>query len=748
MTDIDKETKYTSKVSVIIPCYNVERYIGRCIESLQAQTLKELEFIFVDDCSTDESMTTVEAWAAEDERVRILRNEENFGAGQSRNRGIESARGEYLSFVDPDDYVSPDFYELLYTAALADGGHDIAKGRAARVSKDNEISYEASDRLDLSIERQIAKGKPLRNLFVGDHWSAIYRHRLFENDDVRYGSSRHAQDVTFLLCVCSQTQDIVFAKEASYYYVARDGSVDSVPNIELFESKIDALDESLVFLMKQGVLTDDDYRYLGLKLAYRYQAYRDAMESNAELAYHHPAFASRIARFIKKVPDPKRIAKQKRLLADLLEHLPLITQGLRAPGEGEVRISVILPVYNPGPGINKCIESLRMQLLDGIEFIFVDDCSTDRSMEEVEAWASEDARVRILRNKDNMGAGRSRNRGIEAARGDYLSFVDPDDYISPDFYELLYSFVTADGGHDIAKGSCIQVGDSNDNALPQSGLNERIAACLNDKQPLYTIFTYEHWSAIYRKTLFADKTIRYSSSLYGEDVTFLLRCCYQTNDIVMDDRANYYYVARSDSATLANPSSKAFYQLDGFEEQLAFLAQKGVSVPEDSYTCRRCNGCLTASYLIHKEHPDFNSELSTYLQRFCGIIRSFNGDGALLDKSVATRAVLEYGRLLPAPSLIPQKHLLEGLQDWVEFLAVIPSESVSFYRELALGTRIQISRLWRLKPAMEALKATHKVNSLCKNLPLADRAAIRMTGLSCRLRNAFHTIKRRFTHGA
>ena len=120
------------KVSVVLPVHNVEQHIARCIGSLRVQTMDELEFIFVDDCSTDGSMVEVELWAAEDDRVRIIRNEQNLGAGPSRNRGIEAANGEYVSFIDPDDYVSSDFYELLYTAATADGRHDIAKGRCCK----------------------------------------------------------------------------------------------------------------------------------------------------------------------------------------------------------------------------------------------------------------------------------------------------------------------------------------------------------------------------------------------------------------------------------------------------------------------------------------------------------------------------------------------------------------------------------------------------------------------------------------
>lgn len=76
------------KVSVVLPVYNVADYIGRCIESSQAQTLSELEFIFVDDCCMDDSMRVAEAWAGQDERVRILCNDKNLGAGASRNHGI------------------------------------------------------------------------------------------------------------------------------------------------------------------------------------------------------------------------------------------------------------------------------------------------------------------------------------------------------------------------------------------------------------------------------------------------------------------------------------------------------------------------------------------------------------------------------------------------------------------------------------------------------------------------------------
>lgn len=122
------------KVSVILPVYNVEKYIGDCIRSLKKQTLKEMEFIFIDDGSTDGSMSVIESFAKEDNRVRVYSNGKNKGVGAARNHGIDISFGKYLAFMDPDDYVEDDFYERLYRKATEGDGHDIAKGCRKEVS--------------------------------------------------------------------------------------------------------------------------------------------------------------------------------------------------------------------------------------------------------------------------------------------------------------------------------------------------------------------------------------------------------------------------------------------------------------------------------------------------------------------------------------------------------------------------------------------------------------------------------------
>ena len=105
------------KVSVIIPVYNVELYLRECLDSIINQTLKEIEIICIDDCSSDNSYSILEEYSNIDNRVKIFRNKINIGPGPSRNIGIRASQGEYISFIDSDDFISTDYLEILYLTA-------------------------------------------------------------------------------------------------------------------------------------------------------------------------------------------------------------------------------------------------------------------------------------------------------------------------------------------------------------------------------------------------------------------------------------------------------------------------------------------------------------------------------------------------------------------------------------------------------------------------------------------------------
>ena len=246
-----------------------------------------------------------------------------------------------------------------------------------------------------------------------------------------------------------------------------------------------------------------------------------------------------------------------------------------------IKVSVILPVYNPGEGIQRCLESLVSQTLKDVEFIFVDDCGMDNAVEYIEEAASKDSRIRIIHNDHNMGSGPSRNQGILSARGEYLSFVDPDDHISSDFLEKLYQLAVSSGA-DIAKGTTCRtrIKDSKEVVFPPGTLNDSIHYCKKSNSALYLTFSTEHCSAIYRRKMILDHSAFYGSSCNAEDRVFLLRVCYACKHIEVSDEGTYYYVEREGSNDKIVSVKRLKGEVVSFGEMIEFMSSHGLKTKE------------------------------------------------------------------------------------------------------------------------------------------------------------------------
>ena len=232
-------------------------------------------------------------------------------------------------------------------------------------------------------------------------------------------------------------------------------------------------------------------------------------------------------------------------------------------------VSVVIPVYNPGEGIHKCIHMLRTQTLSNIEMLFVDDCGTDGSMDAVHKAAAEDSRIRILTNPENIGAGASRNRGREEAIGEYLSFICPDDYPEQNFLELLYQkAVTAKP--DIVKGERRLIREDGTEIREQHRvpLNVSIRFGLQMGGQIYDLFSYNHWSAIYRRSFLIENNIRYGLTGNSQDTTFLLRVGKAAKTICFEDNAIYNYVSRGQSRMRDFSHIRLQNELDAFDDQI------------------------------------------------------------------------------------------------------------------------------------------------------------------------------------
>ena len=203
------------------------------------------------------------------------------------------------------------------------------------------------------------------------------------------------------------------------------------------------------------------------------------------------------------------------------------------------KVSVILPCFNVAPYIGACLDSLLNQTLSDIEIICVDDKSTDDTVTIIKKYAKRDNRISLIEFPHNQGVAIARNTGIEAAMGEYIGFIDPDDYVDLDFFEKLYDVAKREDA-DIAKASLITV---NVNGVHTP--NRLNWAVKQDKLN----FQYEFMSAVYKKNFLDKYNLHFlAGCTIGEDINFLVKTAYLANKIPVIDSTAYMYIRRSDSA--------------------------------------------------------------------------------------------------------------------------------------------------------------------------------------------------------
>ena len=199
------------KVSIIIPVYNSEKYVEKCIRSVMNQTFQELEIIIIDDGSSDGSYEILKELAKEDSRI-ILIHQENSGVAIARNVGLERVSGEYLTFVDGDDYIDLDYIERLYMCAHNKGADLVICGMTYVDEEDSLI-------------KKLIPGEYKRN--VKEEWtfrisavcSHFYKARLWKEQNVRFYPGERGEDMPISLYFSATCDKITTLDEAGYYYV-------------------------------------------------------------------------------------------------------------------------------------------------------------------------------------------------------------------------------------------------------------------------------------------------------------------------------------------------------------------------------------------------------------------------------------------------------------------------------------------------------------------------------------------------
>ena len=479
-------------VSIIIPIYNVEKYIKKCIDSVINQTWRNLEIICVNDGTKDNSMEIVGRKATEDSRIIIV-NIENSGLSVARNTGIEKATGKYIYFLDSDDWLAEDAIETLVNCA-EENSLDVLQFNAECIFESDEIAQRQSGYAKYYVRKGqypgVYDGEEffIRMVQNGDFKPSaclIFTNRNFlESIMLRFYPGILHEDNLFTICLLQRAGRMMFidvplykrlvreasitsgekgVKHAYGFYICHRECVRALSKCRYSEAYFSTLEKYLE-LMKKNVylnIKNLDHEFIkaeirkiapkeeGLFLDYIYCVRKVSTVAQNRQSSHSTGKENIIIRLLKKI---KRncLRVKNRIIRMIPAPVRWTFRTLKNLGPGyfvyrkelkrhpnRVCVSIIIPVFNVEKYLTQALDSLTNQTLRNIEIICVDDGSTDKSLEILHEYQKKDKRFKIL-TQEKQGAGAARNLGLDRAVGEYILFLDSDDIFDLNLCNEVY----------------------------------------------------------------------------------------------------------------------------------------------------------------------------------------------------------------------------------------------------------------------------------------------------------------------
>ena len=482
---IQNKINYTPKVSVIIPVYNVEEYLRECLDSVVNQTLKEIEIICVDDGSTDNSLEILKEYAKKDSRITVI-TQQNLHAGVARNAGLAVAKGEYVHFLDSDDWVEKN----IYTIIPSKDQNDIIMFDSFKVDKilDKKISWKKSylDCKKVSTNINIYEFENAPN----SPWGKLFSRKFIEKFNLKFQNLRCCNDIYFIKLSIALAEKILLVDEILYNWrFNAHGNISSTRGA-YSECIVKAAELLKLSLIKENVFPIyKNVFYETISKSFIYE-YSQCIPENREILFKL---------YQNFLPEP--------YLSEVKDKI-------------SPEISIIMPVYNAEKTLNRAIDSVLKQTYRNFELVCVNDGSIDDSENILNFYKRFDERVQVF-HKINEGPGIARNKGINIARGKYITFLDADDTLTPNalevyletikntkadiviarynYYSYLQKTVTKQGGHYSSK---------------------LIVNAEELKDNLYTISNPVVWNKFYKKDLIVKNNIYFPNLKSSEDVYF------------------------------------------------------------------------------------------------------------------------------------------------------------------------------------------------------------------------------------
>lgn len=465
------------KISVIVAVYNTEKYLDRCIESLLNQTYKNIELVIVEDCSTDSSRKLLKKYK-ENKNIKVFYNRENRGLSYSRNYGLKKSTGDFIGYIDSDDYVEPDYYEKLMSS-IKDNKSDIAICDIKLVDEQtNKIQRCKCYANDFDVYSVVNNG------FAASACNKLFKRKNIEK--YPFAEGKVNEDIAVVIPTVIQAKKISYA-DTCYFYVQRGGSIQ---NSKFSDKRFDIFDGVKTTL--ERIKNEQDYEFYKNAIVYNQlilllmfaipkernfiKRYKFLKKFN-ELSKDYKI--TKNTNYLEYLENSKRINQiyyknlvslneKKMILLDnvwisfyktlrFLKHkknkklIPKIdiqciekaAKKQKKLAEQGIKISVVVPNYNYSNYLYQRVYSILNQNYKIHELIILDDASKDNSLfyiKQIEQKISGFVNVKVVVNDINSGNAFSQwQKGINLATGDYVWVAEADDYAKKNFLNEVVS---------------------------------------------------------------------------------------------------------------------------------------------------------------------------------------------------------------------------------------------------------------------------------------------------------------------
>ena len=502
-------------VSIIIPIYNSEKYLRNCLDSVVNQTLREIEIICVNDGSTDGSMSILREYEQSDPRIIII-EQDNSGVSAARNRGLKSARGNYIAFLDSDDYLELNTYKKTYKKAISQKADILVFGGDSCPK-----SIWANEKLNA---RKITyRGEAVKALFQENGsrpfcFNKLYRRELFHRKDIYFDTDlRLGEDLALMFDLFPKANTVCFIKDKFYHYRIRNDSAMAGFNGNI-NNKLKKHLQILYHIIHMWKLNGYTEQYRKDLVEWiicftKEDVIRCRYNSKTEVC-------KELINIIESLIDPEALDA---IYSEQYREWKNWTEAPYIP-----KVSVIMPVYNAEDYLGDTLDCLSAQKYKNYEVIFVDDGSKDRSLEIINQYTKDDCRARVLTQQHKF-AGAARNYGMRYAKGEYLLFLDSDDFFSPDLILKAVEKIDQSGAdicvfpadrfNQVTKNKSPMRWTCNTDLIP---VDSEIFARHTNAKNIFWFTTPAPWNKLFRKSFIIDNQILFQNTRSANDLAFVM----------------------------------------------------------------------------------------------------------------------------------------------------------------------------------------------------------------------------------